>query len=67
MVARRIALYVVTTLQAPFFHRPRDILANAIISAFMLFTIDLAGIQRMRTALNFFRWVSSRLLWPSEP
>ncbi len=53
-----IALYLVTTLQAPFFHRPRDVLANAVISAFMLFTIGLSEVQLFRAELEWFRWIA---------
>lgn len=53
-----IALYLITTLQAPFFHRPRDVLANAAISSFMLFTVDLPPLESLGTPLAVFRWVS---------
>lgn len=53
-----VALYVVSTLSAPFFVRPRDSLANAIVSAPMLFTVDLAPVQTLKPELEAFRWAS---------
>ncbi len=51
-----IALYVFSTLSAPFFVRPRDSLANAIASALLLFTVDLSVVQSLRPVLEGFRW-----------
>lgn len=53
-----IALYLVSTLGAPFFHRPRDVLTNSIISAGMLFTVDLTSVQTLNLELEVFRWTS---------
>lgn len=53
-----VSLYTVSTLSAPFFTRPRDSLANALISAPMLFTVDLSQTQVLRPALEAFRWVT---------
>lgn len=53
-----IALYTVSTLSAPFFIRPRDSLANALVSAPMLFTVDLASVPALGRELDTFRWVS---------
>ena len=51
-----IALYVFSTLSAPFFVRPRDSLANTITSALLLFTVDLSAVQNLRPVLEGFRW-----------
>ncbi|MBX3407697.1 MAG: ATP-binding protein [Phycisphaeraceae bacterium] len=53
-----IALYTVSTLSAPFFIRPRDSLANALVSAPMLFTVDLSKVATLGAELGRFRWVS---------
>lgn len=53
-----IALYTVSTLSAPFFIRPRDSLANALVSAPMLFTVDLSNVATLGAELDRFRWVS---------
>jgi uncharacterized protein len=53
-----IALYLFNTLSAPFFVRPRDALANAVGSALMLFTLDLAPVQTLRPELEAFRWAT---------
>lgn len=53
-----IALFLVSALSAPFFIRPRDSLANAIVSAPMLFTVDLTPVQALRPELEVFRWTS---------
>lgn len=52
-----VALYVFNSLEAPFFVRPRDSLANAISSALMLFTVDLASVAQGRSSLEVFRWL----------
>jgi len=51
-----IALYVVSTLSAPFFVRPRDSLANALVSAPMLFTVNLSTVPQFQGELEVFRW-----------
>jgi len=53
-----LALYVVSTLSAPFFVRPRDSLANALVSAPMLFTVDLSPVLQFRQELEIFRWAT---------
>lgn len=56
-----VALYVLTTLSAPFFIRPRDSLANAIGSGIMLLTIDLTAVSTLQDELEAFRWASLAL------
>lgn len=53
-----VALYTVSTLSAPFFIRPRDSLANALVSAPMLFTVDLGGLSTLRGEVEVFRWLA---------
>jgi uncharacterized protein len=53
-----VSLYVFSTLSAPFFSRPRDVLANAIASACVLFTMDLKPVALLNTELAVFRWLA---------
>ncbi len=56
-----IALYLVTMLQAPFFHTPRDALANAIAAVLILLMLDLSVIETGQAGLNIFRWAAVAL------
>lgn len=53
-----LALYLINTLQAPFFNRPRDTLASCVVSASMLFTVDLKSVALLQPQLQIFRQVS---------
>jgi uncharacterized protein DUF87 len=52
-----IALYLFSALSAPFFVKPRDALANAVVGAVMLFTLDLTPVASLQHPLEVFRWV----------
>lgn len=51
-----LGFFFLTLLTAPWFRPPRNALVNAIASALLLSTMDLAGVPTLRVPLEIFRW-----------
>ncbi len=52
-----IGFFFLTQLTAPWFRPPRNALVNAVTSALLFSTLDLAGVALLQEPLNIFRWI----------